>query len=142
MKGDNNMTATNSWSRTYDRTMEYHRGDIVWVDFGDTVGSEQGGVRPAVVIQNEKGNQHSPCLIVAIMTSKDKKPMVTHVNVNPFVETGTGLKKSTITMMEQVRTIDKSRILSWSGKLGERMMKCIDKAIVASLGLSDKHCLV
>lgn len=68
--------------------------------------------------------------------------MVTHVNVNPSVETGTGLKKSTITMMEQVRTIDKSRILSWSGKLGERMMRCIDKAIVASLGLSDKHCLV
>ena len=128
----------NNCSENYD--MEYHRGDVVWVDFGDTIGSEQGGIRPAVVIQNEKGNQHSPCLIVAIMTSKDKKPMVTHVSVNPSIETG--LKKPTITMMEQVRTIDKSRILGWSGKLGERMMECIDKAIVASLGLSNKHCFV
>lgn len=123
----------NNCSENYD--MEYHRGDVVWVDFGDTIGSEQGGIRPAVIIQNEKGNQHSPCLIVAIMTSKDKKPMVTHVSVNPSVETG--LKKPTITMMEQVRTIDKSRILGWSGKLGERMMECIDKAIVASLGLTN-----
>ena len=123
----------NNCSENYD--MEYHRGDVVWVDFGDTIGSEQGGIRPAVIIQNEKGNQCSPCLIVAIMTSKDKKPMVTHVSVNPSIETG--LKKPTITMMEQVRTIDKSRILGWSGKLGERMMECIDKAIVASLGLTN-----
>lgn len=134
------MTTTNSDVKIYDVTMEYHRGDIVWVDFGNTVGSEQGGIRPAVVIQNEKGNQHSPCLIVAIMTSKDKKPMITHVSINPSSETG--LKRPTTTMMEQVRTIDKSRVIGWSGKLGERMMECIDKAIVASLGLSDKHCLV
>lgn len=132
------MTTTNLDVKTYDVTMEYHRGDIVWVDFGDTVGSEQGGIRPAVVIQNEKGNQHSPCLIVAIMTSKDKKPMVTHVSINPSSETG--LKRPTTTMMEQVRTIDKSRVIGWSGKLGERMMECIDKAIAASLGLDDKHC--
>lgn len=118
--------------------MEYHRGDIVWVDFGDTVGSEQGGIRPAVVIQNEAGNKHSPCLIVAIMTSRDKKPMVTHVNVNPSFETG--LKKPTITMMEQVRTIDKSRILGWSGKLGEGMMESIDKAIAVSFGLVNLYC--
>lgn len=133
MKGDNKMTTTNYNTRTYDRTMEYHRGDIVWVDFGDTVGSEQGGIRPSVVIQNEDGNKHSPCLIVAIMTSKDKKPMVTHVNINPSIETG--LKKPTITMMEQIKTIDKSRILGWSGRLSERMMDCIDRAIIASLGL-------
>lgn len=136
MKGEYKMTATISYARTYGRTMEYHRGDVIWVDFGDTVGSEQGGIRPAVVIQNEKGNQHSPCLIVAIMTSKDKKPMVTHVSVNPSIETG--LKKPTITMMEQVRTIDKSRVLSWAGKLGERMMTCIDRAIAASFGLENK----
>mgnify|MGYP004564224003 FL=1 len=121
----------NDYSENYD--VEYHRGDVVWVDFGDTVGSEQGGIRPAVVIQNEKGNQHSPCLIVAIMTSRDKKPMITHVSVNPSIETG--LKKPTITMMEQVRTIDKSRILGWSGRLGEGIMESIDKAIAVSFGL-------
>lgn len=122
-----------------DRTMEYHRGDIVWADFGDTIGSEQGGIRPAVVIQNEKGNQHSPCLIVAIMTSKDKKPMITHVSVNPSSETG--LKRPTTTMMEQIRTIDKSRILGWSGKLSDRMMECIDKAIAVSFGLGNSTCI-
>lgn len=122
-----------------DRTMEYHRGDIVWADFGDTIGSEQGGIRPAVVIQNEKGNQHSPCLIVAIMTSKDKKPMITHVSVNPSSETG--LKRPTTTMMEQIRTIDKARVLGWSGKLSDRMMECIDKAIAASFGLGNSMCI-
>lgn len=123
-----------------ERAMEYHRGDIVWADFGDTVGSEQGGIRPAVIIQNEKGNQYSPCLIVAIMTSKDKKPMVTHVSVNPSFETG--LKRPTTTMMEQVRTIDKSRILGWSGKLSDRMMECIDKAIAASFGLNENSACI
>ena len=122
-----------------ERAMEYHRGDIVWADFGDTVGSEQGGIRPAVVIQNEKGNQHSPCLIVAIMTSKDKKPMITHVSVNPSSETG--LKRPTTTMMEQIRTIDKTRVLGWSGKLSDRMMECIDKAIAASFGLGNSTCI-
>ncbi len=126
----------NNYSENYD--VEYHRGDVVWVDFGDTVGSEQGGIRPAVVIQNEKGNQHSPCLIVAIMTSRDKKPMITHVSVNPSIETG--LKKPTITMMEQVRTIDKSRILGWSGRLGEGIMESIDKAIAVSFGLVNLYC--
>lgn len=126
----------NDYSENYD--VEYHRGDVVWVDFGDTVGSEQGGIRPAVVIQNEKGNQHSPCLIVAIMTSRDKKPMITHVSVNPSIETG--LKKPTITMMEQVRTIDKSRILGWSGRLGEGIMESIDKAIAVSFGLVNLYC--
>lgn len=126
----------NDYSENYD--VEYHRGDVVWVDFGDTVGSEQGGIRPAVVIQNEKGNQHSPCLIVAIMTSRNKKPMITHVSVNPSIETG--LKKPTITMMEQVRTIDKSRILGWSGRLGEGIMESIDKAIAVSFGLVNLYC--
>lgn len=126
----------NDYSENYD--VEYHRGDVVWVDFGDTVGSEQGDIRPAVVIQNEKGNQHSPCLIVAIMTSRDKKPMITHVSVNPSIETG--LKKPTITMMEQVRTIDKSRILGWSGRLGEGIMESIDKAIAVSFGLVNLYC--
>ena len=122
-----------------ERELQYHRGDIVWADFGDTVGSEQGGIRPAVVIQNEKGNQHSPCLIVAIMTSKDKKPMITHVSVNPSSETG--LKRPTTTMMEQIRTIDKTRVLGWSGKLSDRMMECIDKAIAASFGLENSACI-
>lgn len=132
----NSSTDFRHYDNKYHSTvMEYHRGDIVWVDFGNTVGSEQGDIRPAVIIQNEVGNKHSPCLIVAIMTSKEKKPMVTHVSINPSVETG--LTKPTTVMTEQIRTIDKSRVLSWEGKLGERMMTCIDRAIAASFGLEN-----
>lgn len=101
----NSSTNFRHYDNKYHSTvMEYHRGDIVWVDFGDTVGSEQGDIRPAVIIQNEVGNKHSPCLIVAIMTSKEKKPMVTHVSINPSVETG--LTKPTTVMTEQIRTIE------------------------------------
>lgn len=128
------MNTTNTkYMERYTADMQYHRGDVVWVDFGETVGSEQGDIRPAVIIQNEVGNKHSPCVIVAIMTSREKKPMITHVGINPSIETG--LTKPTIVMTEQIRTIDKSRILSWAGKLGDRMMDCIDRAILASVGI-------
>lgn len=130
-----NVTTNTRYAERYTAEMQYHRGDIVWVDFGDTVGSEQGDVRPAVIIQNEVGNKHSPCVIVAIMTSREKKPMITHVGINPSTETG--LTKPTTVMTEQIRTIDKSRILSWAGKLGDRMMNCIDRAILASIGIEN-----
>lgn len=113
--------------------IQYHRGDIVWTDFGDTVGSEQGDIRPAVVIQNETGNKHSPCIIVVAMTSQYRKPMITHVGINPSYETG--LTKPTTAMTEQIRTIDKSRVLGWAGKLSDRMMECVDRAVIESLDL-------
>lgn len=115
--------------------VQYHRGDVVWVDLGNAVGSEQGKIRPAVIIQNEVGNKYSPCVIVAVMTSKEKKPMITHIGINPSDETG--LTKSTTVMAEQIRTIDKSRILSCIGRLSDRMMDCINKAILASLGINN-----
>lgn len=115
--------------------IQYHRGDVVWVDFGNTVGSEQGKIRPAVIVQNEVGNKYSPCTIVAIMTSREKKPMITHFGITPSDETG--LTKSTTVMAEQIRTVDKSRILSRVGKLSDRMMDCINKAILASLGIEN-----
>lgn len=130
-----NVTTNTRCAERYTAEMQYHRGDIVWVDFGDTVGSEQGGIRPAVIIQNEMGNEHSPCIIVVAMTSQYRKPMITHVGINPSIETG--LTKPTTATAEQIRTIDKSRVLGWTGKLGNRMMNCIDRAILASVGIEN-----
>lgn len=117
--------------------MQYHRGDIVWVDLPVGVGSEQGHIRPAVIIQNEVGNKNSPCIIVALMTSKNKKEMITHVNIRPTIETG--LIKPTTVMCEQIKTVDKSRVLSWAGKVSDRMMECIDRAVMSSLGLTNYY---
>lgn len=114
--------------------MEVRRGDIVWVDFGETEGSRQGGIRPAVVIQNDIGNIHSPCVIVSPITSKFKKPMVTHVGVSPSEETG--LYKPSVIMTEQIETVDKSKITGKAGRLSNSMMTCINRALIASLALA------
>lgn len=91
-------------------------GDVVYVDFGDGVGSEQGGIRPAIVIQNNKGNSASPCTVVAPMTSSESKNSIpTHITVYPTRDSG--LKKISIIMCEQIRAIDKTRILSKVGHL-------------------------
>lgn len=104
-------------------------GDVVYVDFGNGYGSEQGGIRPAVVLQNNKGNMYSPCTIVAPMTSSEIKNYVpTHITVLPTKDSG--LKKTSIIMCEQMRTIDKRRILSKIGHLDSiSLADRIEKAI-------------
>lgn len=111
----------------------YKKGDIVWVDLGDVIGSEQGGTRPAVIIQNNLGNKVSPCVIVGVITSQEKKDMPTHVEVSPDYESG--LYKPSTVLLEQIRTIDKKRILKRAGQIGESMIQCINKALCVSLGL-------
>lgn len=118
----------------YMDNMEVRRGDVVWVDLGKPEGSEQGGIRPAVVIQNDDGNKHSPCVIVSPITSQFRRPMVTHVGVDPSKETG--LYKPSIVITEQIRTIDKSKVLSKVGKLSDNLMNCINRALIASLALA------
>lgn len=104
-------------------------GDVIYVDFGKGVGSEQGGVRPAVVIQNNKGNNHSPCTLVAPMTSSEEKPYLpTHIIVYPTKDSG--LKKISTIIFEQTRAIDKSRILSKVGHLdAESLINRIENSI-------------
>lgn len=103
-------------------------GDVIFVDFGESVGSEQGGIRPAIVIQNDKGNLSSPCTLVAPMTSEDKKNIPTHITVYPTRDSG--LKKTSIIMFEQIRVIDKSRILSKVGRLdAESLIGRIENSI-------------
>lgn len=113
---------------------EYKRGDIVWVDFGETDEGEQGGIRPAVIIQNNVGNKYSPCVIVAPITSKSKKPMGTHVGIKP--DDTVGLTKPSIILTEQINTVNKKKIIKKAGQISENMVKCINRAICFSLALA------
>lgn len=111
---------------------EVRRGDIYWFDFGMTKGSEQGGVRPAVVIQNNVGNRYSPTIIVSIISSEIKKnELPTHVYINEYEKCG--LKRPSQVMAEQVKTVDKSKIGDYIGSLNKATMDKINKAIEISV---------
>ena len=108
--------------------MDIKWGDVVFVDFTDNSrDSEQSGIRPAIIIQNDKGNEHSPTTIVASITSQDKRYLPTHVVVKPYQS---GLNKVSTILMEQVRTIDKRAILlssdTYKSKL-KKVLKLLDK---------------
>lgn len=121
-------------TNTREITRELHRGDVVYIEIAPTVGSQQSGIRPAVVIQNDTGNKFSPTVIVAPMTSsQSKKPLPTHISVQPEAETG--LSKPSIILFEQITTLDKSRILSKVGRFSDNMMEAINKALAISVGL-------
>ncbi len=109
------------------------RGDIYYADLGGpakTRGSEQRGRRPVLVIQNDIGNHYAPTTIVAILTSQKKKYLPTHVALSNFA----GLAKSSTVCLEQIKTIDKSRLEEYRGNVGVEIMKEIEKAIAISLG--------
>ena len=114
--------------------MDIKWGDVVFVDFTDNSrDSEQSGIRPAIIIQNDKGNEHSPTTIVASITSQDKRYLPTHVVVKPYQS---GLNKVSTILMEQVRTIDKSRILSKVGHIETDWLKeKIKKSLTISFGV-------
>ena len=115
-----------------DRT--YLRGDIYYAYFSEVVGSEQGGFRPVLIIQNDIGNEHSPNVIVAAITSKlhTKTKLPTHYFIAP--ETS-GLKLPSIVLLEQIRTIDKKRLTDYIGRLNEQQMSHINYALTISLGI-------
>jgi mRNA interferase MazF len=109
-----------------------YRGDLYYADLSPAVGSEQGGLRPVVIIQNNVGNRHAPTVIVAPITSQThKKPLPTHITF-----CGCGLAKDSVMLMEQIRTIDKSRLKSKMGCLPIEKIEAVDMAIKVSLGLS------
>lgn len=112
------------------KTLEIKRGDVVVADFSPVEGSEQGGVRPAVVISNDTGNKFSSTIIVALISSKVKKMNPTHTQVK-----GTNLHTESIVLCEQLRTIDKKRIRQQIGKLKASEMIEVDKKIKLSLGI-------
>ena len=113
--------------------MTVKRGDIYYADLSPVVGSEQGGIRPVLIIQNDVGNKYSPTVIAAAITSqKDKTKLPTHIQVNA---TGCGLAKDSIVLLEQVRTIDKQRLKEKMGTLDMTSMDMVNKALTVSFGL-------
>lgn len=112
----------------------YQRGDIYYADLSPVVGSEQGGVRPVLIIQNNTGNKHSPTVIAAAITSKKSKvALPTHVKI----EKEAGLAKSSMVLLEQVRTIDKKRLKQYLGRIGKDTMTLINRGLQVSFGLSE-----
>ena len=113
--------------------MNIKRGDIYYADLSPVVGSEQGGMRPVLIIQNDVGNKYSPTVIAAAITSqKEKTELPTHIKLNPDA---CGLSKDSTVLLEQVRTLDKKRLKEKMGKLEDNDMKDIDKALLVSFGL-------
>ena len=109
------------------------RGDIYYADLSPVVGSEQGGVRPVLIIQNDVGNKYSPTVIAAAITSRmGKTKLPTHIDV--FAERA-GLARDSVVLLEQLRTLDKRRLKERLGHLDEGIMSEIDNAIAVSLGL-------
>ena len=109
------------------------RGDIFYADLSPVVGSEQGGVRPVLIVQNDTGNRHSPTVIAAAITSQTGKARLpTHISVSPL---SCGLPKQSIILLEQVRTLDKKRLREKMGHVEENVMEKVDLAIAVSFGL-------
>ena len=113
--------------------MDIKRGEIYYADLSPVVGSEQGGIRPVLIVQNNVGNKYSPTVIAAAITSqKEKSNLPTHINVSAQ---GCGLAKDSIVLLEQVRTIDKRRLKEKMGSLDGNSMDMVDKALSVSFGL-------
>ena len=109
------------------------RGDIYYADLSPVVGSEQGGMRPVLIIQNDTGNRHSPTVIAAAITSQiNKARLPTHIEL---AAKSYGLTKDSVILLEQVRTIDKRRLKERMGKIDGDLMNRVDNAIAVSFGL-------
>ena len=114
--------------------MNIKRGELYYADLSPVVGSEQGGVRPVLVVQNDVGNNYSPTVIAAAVTSKiNKAKLPTHIELpcNSY-----GLQKDSVILLEQIRTLDKRRLKERIGELNENTMTRVDKAILISLGFT------
>ncbi|MGN1097077.1 MAG: type II toxin-antitoxin system PemK/MazF family toxin [Christensenellales bacterium] len=112
--------------------MMIKRGDLYYADLSPVVGSEQGGVRPVLVVQNDIGNKYSPTIIAAAITSQlNKAKLPTHINL-PAEEYG--LPKNSVVLLEQIRTIDKRRLKDKIGELPNDIMNMVNEALMISLG--------
>ncbi len=117
--------------------MNIRRGDIFYADLSPVVGSEQGGLRPVLIVQNDVGNKHSPTVIAAAITSKmSKAKLPTHIGV---YASQVGLLKDSVILLEQIRTIDKMRLKEKMGHLDNDTMIEVNNAINVSFGLSNDN---
>jgi mRNA interferase MazF len=114
--------------------MMVRRGDVFYADLSPVIGSEQGGVRPVLVVQNDIGNKYSPTIIIAAITSQiNKAKLPTHVEITAPEY---GLPKDSVVLLEQIRTIDKKRLREKIGRFNEDMMRSVDIALKISVGLT------
>ncbi len=117
--------------------MEIKRGDIFYADLSPVVGSEQGGVRPVLIIQNNVGNRYSPTIIAGAITSRlTKAKLPTHVEVR---QGQFGLQKDSVILLEQLRTLDKRRLREKLGNLDRDTQQKVDKALLISLGFAENY---
>ena len=113
------------------------RGEIYYADLSPVVGSEQGGVRPVLIVQNDTGNRHSPTVIAAAITSQmGKAKLPTHIGLSAQ---SSGLPKDSIVLLEQIRTLDKKRLREKMGRADSAVMEQVDAAIAVSFGLSGRR---
>ncbi len=111
------------------------RGDMFYADLSPVVGSEQGGIRPVLVVQNDIGNKYSPTVIIAAITSQiNKAKLPTHIEISAKEY---GLAKDSVILLEQIRTIDKKRLKEKIGNLSEDLMKKVDESIQISFGIAE-----
>ena len=112
------------------------RGDIFYADLSPVIGSEQGGLRPVLIVQNDVGNKYSPTVIAAAITSRmTKSKLPTHIDV---LGDSVGLSKDSVILLEQIRTLDKKRLKEKMGHLDDPVMKEVNEAITISFGLSQR----
>ena len=113
--------------------MTVKRGDIFYADLSPVVGSEQGGTRPVLIVQNDMGNRHSPTVIAAAITSQmNKAKLPTHIELTGR---NVGLTKDSVVLLEQIRTIDKRRLREHTGHADRSVMDQVDSALAVSFGL-------
>lgn len=113
--------------------MNIKRGDIYYADLSPVIGSEQGGLRPVLIVQNDIGNRYSPTVIAAAITSRmTKSKLPTHIDINAD---NVGLAKDSVILLEQIRTIDKTRLKEKMGHLDDSLMQNVNNAITVSFGL-------
>ena len=116
-----------------DTNTNVKRGDIYFADLSPVVGSEQGGVRPVLIVQNDVGNKHSPTVIAAAITSqREKAKLPTHIELEAD---SCGLSKDSVVLLEQIRTIDKKRLKEKIGHLDDKLMTKVNAALEISFGL-------
>jgi mRNA interferase MazF len=116
----------------YTEIQSIRRGDVFFADLNPVVGSEQGGVRPVLILQNNIGNRYSPTVIVAAITGQPKKLLPTHV----FIGCVCDLYKGSFVLLEQIRTLDRRRLGDYAGRISDRKMAEINEALSISVGLN------
>src|SRR5574344_1855712 len=117
-------------------TMVVKRGDIFYADLSPVIGSEQGGIRPVIIIQNDIGNRYSPTVIVGAITSQiNKAKLPTHVEISSEEY---GLNRDSVVLLEQIRTLDKRRLKEKIGHMTDNDMRKVNKALEISLNLNQK----